>query len=171
MLHIYWGLGKGKTSTLNGSAIRALGADFKVGFYRFLKGRESHENHILEKSGIPVHLFHHTKKFVIEMNQQEWKATQKIVNEGIDHVLKNKQQYDMILMDEFLDLAAKNVKIMTEEEMIRVITSLNSQNREILLSGHTFLPKVFAIADLITYYEPQKHYYNQGLKARKGIEF
>lgn len=171
MFHIYWGLGKGKTSTLNGSAIRALGAGLRVGFYRFLKGRESHENNILEKMGISVHLFHFSSKFVIEMNEQEKKQTQAIIKQGIDDLIANKNNYDVILIDEFIDLAAKNVAMISEEQMVEVIQKLEPQTREILVSGHTHLPKIFALANLITYYDSQKHYFTQGVKARKGIEF
>ncbi len=171
MFHIYWGLGKGKTSTLNGSAIRALGANLNVGLYRFLKGRESHENNILEKVGIPVHLFHFSQKFVIEMNEEEKKQTKAVVDQGINQIIATKDQYDIILIDEFIDLAAKNVNMLSEDEMVEIIKKLEPNKREILVSGHTYLPKIFALANLITHYEPKKHYFNENIQARKGIEF
>ena len=77
MIHIYYGFGKGKTSTLNGSAIRAKSAGLKVAYVRFLKGRFTSENNLLEKCGIKIENFHHTTKFTIEMNEEEFKETQK----------------------------------------------------------------------------------------------
>ncbi|AGR40804.1 cob(I)yrinic acid a,c-diamide adenosyltransferase [Spiroplasma taiwanense] len=71
-LHIYCGEGKGKTSILNGTAIRAIGAGLKVKYIRFLKNRETSENKVLEKIGIKIENYYHfSKKFVWEMNLEE----------------------------------------------------------------------------------------------------
>ena len=42
-IHMYYGNGRGKTSILNGSAIRALGSNLKVLYLRFFKNRPSAE--------------------------------------------------------------------------------------------------------------------------------
>ncbi|WP_128008671.1 cob(I)yrinic acid a,c-diamide adenosyltransferase [Mycoplasma sp. ATU-Cv-508] len=171
MLHIYWGFGKGKTSALNGSAIRAKGAGMRVAYYRFLKGRPSSENEILKLVGVPPVHFHHTGKFVIEMDQNEKEKTRKIVYEGLEQIKKTKDQFDVIIIDEILDLAASSVQLFSEQYLANFFKKLGIEKREVLISGHVKLKQVFDLADLITHFEPQKHYFNRGLKARQGIEF
>ena len=170
MVHIYWGLGKGKTSTLNGSAIRAKGAGFKVAIFRFLKGRQTHEDNLIRKLQIPVISLHSSPKFVIEMNEEEKKQAVEDVKETMNKILEMKETLDMILLDEFIDLATKNVGILTEKEIIDFIDKIKL-NKEILISGHTKLESFFKKVDLITEYTPTKHYFEKGIKARKGIEF
>jgi len=170
MTHIYWGLGKGKTSTLNGSAIRAKGAGIKVVVFRFLKGRETSEDKILKKFDINVYKDQSSEKFVIQMNEEEFKKTKEELNKTIKKLKKIFNSYEMIILDEFIDLAAENVNLMSEDEIISIIESLGD-DKEILISGHTKLEKLFKKADLITEYTPTKHYFEQGIKARKGIEY
>ena len=170
MQHIYWGLGKGKTSTLNGSAIRAKGAGFNVAVFRFLKGRKTHEDDQLEKLGIPVISLHSSVKFVIEMDEKEKEQAIKDVKSTMIKILQMQEKLDMIILDEFIDLAAKNVNIVSELEIIKFLEKINKR-KEILMSGHTKLQNLFNKVDLITEYTPIKHYFEKGIKARKGIEF
>jgi cob(I)alamin adenosyltransferase len=41
---------------------------------------------------------------------------------------------------------------------------------EIVITGRKADPKIIARADLVTEMKEIKHYYNNGVKARKGIE-
>ena len=169
MKHIYWGLGKGKTSTLNGSAIRAMGAGMSVVIFRFLKGRETSEDALLKKLDIPIYKSQTSKKFVVQMSDEEVIKTKEELKLIINELKRISFSYEMIILDEFIDLAAKNVNLMTEDEMIKIIESLG--NKEILMSGHTKLEKLFNRMDLITEYAPTKHYFEKGIQARKGIEY
>lgn len=169
MIHIYYGLGKGKTSTLNGSAIRAHGANLKVAIFRFLKGRQTNEDAMLEKLGIKVMSLHPSEKFVMQMTPEEVFKSRDAARSTMQFILMNKDKYDMIILDEFLDLAAHNVNFLTEVNIVEFLQKL--EGKEVLVSGHTKLPRVFKVADLITYYEPEKHYFEKGVKAREGIEY
>lgn len=167
MLHIYYGFGKGKTSTLNGSAIRAKGANFKVAVFRFLKGRETSEDNVLIQNDIFVKKIHQGTKFVIQMNENEKKLLKKYIKEEMQQIISQKNNFNFFCFDELLDLV--EVKMITQEEMIDFLD--NFKHAEVLMSGHYELEKVFEKADLITFYEAKKHYFNIGVKARKGIEF
>lgn len=169
MIHIYYGLGKGKTSTLNGSAIRAIGANMRVGYFRFLKGRKTNEDSQLEKLGIKVMSLHPSEKFVLQMTPEEVFKSRDAAKSTMQFILLNKDKYDLIILDEFLDLAAHNVNFLTETAMLEFLDHL--QEKEVLISGHTKLEKLFEQADLITHYQPEKHYFEKGVKAREGIEF
>ena len=111
MIHIYYGMGKGKTSILNGSAIRALGAGMKVKYLRFLKNRPTSENKILASLGIEIEDFHfNNKKFIWEMNDSERVQLKKDTAIGIDKFaeLVKDNTIDMLLCDELSDCITIN---------------------------------------------------------------
>ena len=170
MIHIYWGIGKGKSSALNGMALRAKGADLRVGVFRFLKGRETSEDKVLRGAGINVWSFHTSNKFVMEMSPEEAFKSRSDALSGMRYIAMNRKNYDMIIMDEILDLCASNVNFVTEKQLIEFLDSLGN-DVEIILSGHTLLNNLFNKADLITEFKASKHYFEKGIKARKGIEF
>lgn len=169
MIHIYYGDGKGKTSTLNGSAIRAKGAGLNVKVFKFLKGVESSEDDLIRDLGIIVTKVNVGKKFVFQMNEQEKSQLKKLVDEILFYIKTNIEKFDVIILDEFLDLTAKNVKMLTEDEVMEFINSI--KHKEILISGHTKIKKLFKEADLITKFMKERHYFDKGVNARKGIEF
>ena len=171
MLHIYYGMGKGKSSTLNGSAVRATGAGMKVVLFRFLKGRKTSEDDPLKKIGISVYKTQTSEKFVIQMSEKEKKKTKIELDEYIQKLRDIYQEFDLVILDEFLDLIVENVSLMTEEEIISILQEIKNDGKEIMISGHVKNDNIFQLADLITYYNPERHYFEQGQQARKGIEF
>lgn len=169
MIHIYWGMGKGKTSAVNGTAVRAIGADLKVLIVRFLKGRETSEDKILSNIGIDIIKKHSSSKFIIEMNESEKEIAKNDVNNTISEVIKKFKKYDMIILDEALDLCAHNVNLLTQKELLTFVKKLSP--KEILITGHITIPELFDNADLISEINPTRHYFEKGVQARKGIDF
>lgn len=168
MLHIYYGFGKGKTSNLNGMAIRALGANKKVLLIRFLKGVPSNEDKILKDlSGLKLVINFSQQKFIKFMDESEIATAKNDTQQSIDYLLSNAKDYDIILLDEIIDLV--ETKLLTEEKLLEVLTSIPKE-KEVLISGHYKLEKIFNIADLITHFENEKHYFEKGIEARDGIE-
>jgi len=164
-------MGKGKTSTLNGSAVRAKGAGMKVLLFRFLKGVATSEDTPLNQLGITIYKTQTSKKFVIQMNDEEKNQTKEELKLSLEDLRLMYQNYDVIILDEFLDLMVDNVSLLKEGEAIELLTELKQSGKEIMVSGHYKLNKLFKLADLVTHYTPEKHYYEQGQKARKGIEY
>lgn len=171
MKHIYYGLGKGKTSTLNGSAIRANGAGKEVTYARFLK-MSSSEDDILNKFTFFGSFPTSSRKFIWEMNEEERAEARQHMRdalfEQVPMMIETVGHKDMLILDEVTDLIVN--KFITEEELIEFLETL-PKDMEVLMSGHNKHPKLFEYVDLITYYEPQKHYFDAGVMARKGIEF
>ncbi|CAM9129568.1 cob(I)yrinic acid a,c-diamide adenosyltransferase [Mycoplasma marinum] len=167
MLHIYYGFGRGKTSTLNGTVLRAISANKKIEYFRFLKGRKTGEDEQLAKLGVVVRNFHYTDKFTIEMTDEEKRKEREIVLKGLNAISSSKAE--VIFIDEGLDLV--KTKHATEDEIILAIQTPYRNNADILISGHYKLDSIFEVADLITEFIPEKHYFDKGVKAKKGIEF
>lgn len=63
--HLYYGDGKGKTSILNGMVLRALGCDFNIKYYRFMKNWPTGELTTFKKLNVPIadYYFSGTKFF------------------------------------------------------------------------------------------------------------
>ncbi len=172
MVHIYYGFGKGKTSILNGSAIRALGANLNVKYIRFLKNRPTSENKILNNLGIKIENFHfNNPKFIWEMNLVERAQLKKDTEIGINRFLElvKDDTIDMLLCDELTDCITN--KLVSEAKIIEILKS-NSNNKEILISGHNEHQKLHQYADLISKVVSEKHYFDdKSIIARKGVEF
>lgn len=169
MLHIYYGMGKGKTSTLNGSAIRATGAGLKVLYAKFLKGRESSEDKIISNTVDKFIRVQSSEKFVIQMKQEEKNKTKQEVIKALKQITNEVNNYDVFILDEILDLIVDNVSLITEEELIEFL--LEFKHKDILVSGHTITKKLKENADLITKFKAKKHYFDKGIKAKQGIEY
>lgn len=169
MLHIYYGLGKGKSSSLNGAALRAKGAGLKIGFFKFLKGRISSEDSYLQKIADEFQKFQSIPKFVIMMNEAEKKQAQQEALVGLTYLKKQAQKYDVYFFDEIIDLTAKNVNFLSPIELAEFLACF--KDKEVLISGHDLPANLAKQADLITYFKPEKHYFEKGIKARLGIEF
>ncbi|ATZ18438.1 cobalamin adenosyltransferase [Williamsoniiplasma somnilux] len=173
-IHIYYGTGKGKTSALNGMAIRALGNDWKVKYLRFLKNRITGELTYFTKHQDPnftvKSFYSSSQKFIWEMNDQEREVFKKEMLLGIEELKADLQDstIDLLICDELLDCVIN--KFITEEELIEIIKTKNPHT-ELAISGHYISDAWIAIADLVSEVKPIKHYFDQGVMARKGIEW
>ncbi len=173
-IHIYYGNGKGKTSILNGSAIRAVSRNLNIEYLSFLKNIKGGEFSFFQeqlKNKINFHSFYSfSSKFIWEMNDEERKQFKKESLVGVrylEKIIKSKK-IDLIICDEILDLVIN--EIITQDELCRILQT-KSENVEIMLSGHKLPNKCKEIADLISEVNLVKHYFDRGIKARKGIEF
>ncbi len=167
MLHIYYGFGRGKTSTLNGTVLRSIEANLSIDYFRFLKGRETGENAQLKKLGLIVQNFHHTDKFTMDMTEEEKKETRKVVLKGLQSIQNSKA--DVIIIDEFLDLVETGHA--SDVELLKSIEKHLDNNKDVLVSGHYKLANIFKKADLITFFKSEKHYFDKGVAAKRGIEY
>ncbi|ATZ16851.1 cobalamin adenosyltransferase [Williamsoniiplasma luminosum] len=170
-IHIYCGEGKGKTSILNGMVLRALGAGKKVEYVRFLKNRPTSENAILEKLGVHIKSFYHfSTKFVWEMDPKEVETFKKETLEGYEYFkqqLKN-EKLDILLADEILG-AVQNGFI-DQKDLVEALKN-KSKHLEVALSGRYSFAELNQVANLISEIKPIKHYLDEGVIAREGIEF
>ncbi|WP_381415048.1 cob(I)yrinic acid a,c-diamide adenosyltransferase [Spiroplasma endosymbiont of Anurida maritima] len=174
MVHIYSGMGRGKTSILNGTMIRALGNDLNVLYLRFFKNRPSGEITFFNKldlDNLKIKSFYHvSKKFIWEMDEEEIKLMKVDMIKGWNYFKKavSEKKYDMIVCDEMTDLVVN--KFLTKEEFIKEINKVD-KNIDVLISGHNKVEDIKECADLYTELVSIKHYFDQGVIAKKGIEF
>jgi len=172
-IHIYYGNGRGKTSILNGTCIRALGANLKVIYLRFFKNRPSAELDFFKNYKIKLEIISFYKsstKFIWNMNEQERKIFYEEHLQGLNYFAKiiKEGKYDVVIADEIIDVVTN--KIVSDLQLANILKQ-KANHVEVLLSGHMLPLECSKIANLISEIKLVKHYYNQGVKARQGIEF
>lgn len=167
-VQIYTGNGKGKTTAAFGLALRAVGNGMKVFFAQFVKGMSYSEIDIV-RSALPqitIEQFGLDCFIVKEPTQNDIDAARKGLEEARQAIVSG--QYDVIILDEACIALFYN--LFTVEELIEVI-KLKQESAEIVITGRYAPPELIELADLVTEMKEIKHYYANGVQARKGIEF
>uniref|UniRef100_A0A7V5XF19 corrinoid adenosyltransferase n=1 Tax=Thermodesulfobacterium geofontis TaxID=1295609 RepID=A0A7V5XF19_9BACT len=155
-IQVYTGEGKGKTTAAIGLTIRALGANLKVAFFQFFKPGTSSEVKIL-------------KKFYPQLYYKNFGKTKKLILKGWEETreLVKSKSYNILVLDEIS--YALNWGIIDLNEFLEFLKN-KSENLEIVITGRYVPEKILEIADLVTEMKKIKHYYDKGVKSRKGIE-
>ncbi len=159
MLHIYYGMGKGKTSSANGQVIRLNGWGYKGLIFRFIKA-SCREDEVLKSFN---EIFYSVSPFTNEGNSQ--------LLDKIEKVLYNKDRViDFILLDEVLDVIVRMPQ--EKEKLDKIIEYCRGFNIEIILTGHEYVPtNLLKKGDYVTEFICKNHPYQKGTKARKGVEY
>ena len=166
MLHVYYGEGKGKTTSAAGLAIRALGHGQKVFFLQFLKSGTSGELAVLRQAGASVFSGKAGTKFVSQMTEEEKKETARIHNCFLESA--KDAEWDLLVLDEACAAVSAG---MIDEEMLRGIVLDNRTVKEIVITGRNPRPWMLEAADYITEMKYVRHPYELGILAREGVEF
>ena len=165
-IQLYYGDGKGKTTAAMGLALRALGQGMRVVVVQFLKNGTSGELEPLKKSGAAVYSGQPGAKFTFQMNAEEKAQATKENNARLAEALQ--QPCDLLILDEIC--AARNSG-MVDEALAKQAVLERPQHREVVLTGRNPEAWMVEAADYITEMQPRRHPYEQGIPARKGIEF
>lgn len=166
LVHLYCGDGKGKTTAAMGLALRALGQGMQVVVVQFLKNGTSGELEPLKKLGAAVYSGQPGAKFTFQMNAEEKAQATKENNARLAEALQ--QPCDLLILDEIC--AARNSG-MVDEALAKQAVLERPQHREVVLTGRNPEAWMVEAADYITEMQPRRHPYEQGIPARKGIEF
>jgi len=167
MIQVYTGNGKGKTTAALGLALRASGAGKKVYICQFAKGRLYNEIKTLKKiSNIKIEQF--GRRCFIKKSLD--KIDVKLALAGLEAVKKiiSSKKHQLIILDE-INIAVK-YKLIPLGDLIELIKK-TPRNIEIILTGRYAHSEILDLADLVSEIKEIKHYYNLGVKARRGIEY
>lgn len=167
-IHVYTGAGKGKTTAALGLGIRAAGAGMKVHMIQFMKGRryseidaiETVDNFTISQHGRDEFVYKDKlEKVDIDFAQEGLKYAKDVIcNDG----------YDLVILDE-INVAVDH-NLIALDDVMNLIRS-KPANTELVLTGRYAHPEIVQTADLVTEMVETKHPYQQGVIARKGIDF
>jgi cob(I)alamin adenosyltransferase len=169
MIHLYFGEGKGKTTAACGLAIRAAGSGMKILFTQFFKNGKSSEVAVLSKvenidCRFPSVNYGRYKNMTEEQKNEEKNVYGKLFAE----IIGSACDYDMIVLDE--SVSALNYGFLPEDALMEFLLK-EGKNREIILTGRNPSARLLEIADYATEMRKEKHPFDKGIRARKGIEF
>jgi len=175
LVQVFWGDGKGKTTSSLGTALRACGNGFRVHLVQFMKnGADSLEKQI---SG-EIDALNNLENFSFKrFGMDGWvmkKPTQNQINscvKALEHVKKSLEnpEIDIVIADEIL--YAIELGTLNKEDILNLIREKPEKKELILTGSHTPYPEIFEMADLVTEMKKIKHPYDKGILARKGIEY
>ncbi len=168
-IHIYTGNGKGKTTSSIGLAIRAVGSSKKVFFGQFMKQGDYSEIKILKERfpEITIKQFGNNK-FVYDYKPTDIQIEQ--AKEGFEYIkdVIINGDYDIVILDEICVVIF--LEMIDVDEFIEVVKN-KKESMELVLTGRYAHDKLVDIADLVSEIKEVKHYFNENVRARVGIEF
>ena len=167
-VQIYTGDGKGKTTAALGLALRACGSGLRVYIAQFAKGMHYGELDALARLEDRVTIRQFGRECFIRnqpttedvhVAREGWTEVQRVMTSGA---------FDLLILDE-IGIAIHYALISLEE--VRELIGQRPPGMELVLTGRKIPPELFELADLVTEMREIKHYYRQGVPARRGIEF
>lgn len=166
-VQVYTGDGKGKTTAVLGLAVRAAGAGLKVFIAQFVKGAEYSEIKALQRFADLITLKQYGRGCFI--HQEAAEEDIRLATAGLAEVEKImlSGEYQMIILDEIN--IATHFTLFSVERALELIGK-KPVGVELVLTGRRADPRVIEAADLVTEMREIKHYYQQGVAAREGIE-
>lgn len=168
-IQIYTGNGKGKSTAAIGQAVRAAGFGLKTYIAQFMKEYPYNELNSLKllHEWITIEQFA-GDDFVIRKelpNKVEMDKARRGLENAKAKMLSGK--YDIIILDEIL--VSIHFGLFNDEEVMTFM-KMKPENVELILTGRYCPEKILEAADLVTEMKVIKHYYQEGVLARKGIE-
>lgn len=179
-IHIYTGDGKGKTTAALGLALRAIGADKKVAIIQFMKKGNYSEHKAIKKYKLPILIeAYGIGYYKILGDKKPVSAHQKAAQKGLKRAkeLIEAAKHDLIILDEIN--VAVGLGLIDINEVIPICTHIRRGSKtvkqvsatDIVLTGRRAHPKLKKLAHLVTDMKKVKHYFDEGIKAREGIEY
>lgn len=164
--HIYTGNGKGKTTAAFGLALRAACAGKKVYIGQFVKDMAYSETKVtnylelieIDQLGLGC--------FIDKApTEKDYHAAQLALDQCAEYLKRG--TYDLVILDE-INIAI-SLKLITAEAVLKILKG-RSPKVEVVLTGRYADQSLIDYADLVTEMKEIKHYYQQGVLSREGID-
>jgi cob(I)alamin adenosyltransferase len=166
-LQVYTGNGKGKTTAALGLSLRAVGAGLRVYIAQFLKQGDYSEINALKRFSDAIVL----EQFGLGqfVKGQPTQAEMDAARNGLAKARKalSSGDYDMVILEEANVAVA--IGLFSVKDLMDIIRQ-RPAHVELVITGRGAAPEVIEKADLVTEMKAVKHYYDQGVQARVGIE-
>jgi len=165
-IHVYTGNGKGKTTAALGISLRCVCAGKRVFFGQFIKDWEYSE--LRAEEILPnFEIVQFGCGCFIDRDPEE--EDRRAAREGLarcDQALQS-GEYDLVVLDEVN--VALFYDLFEATDVIEVLKRRNPRV-EVVLTGRYAPQEIIDAADLVTEMKEVKHYFNEGVGARMGIE-
>lgn len=156
-VQIYTGEGKGKTTAALGLCLRAYGYGLTPVMLQFIKQFVCAEHRAAQEIGLEI----------VQAANKDPKEGSRELYEQARKRLKEKS-CDVLVLDEVGEALRRGYLTV---DMIEQLVQEKPEDIELVMTGRGLIEPLGHLADLITEMKPIKHYFDQGLLARKGIEY
>lgn len=140
-VQIYYGDGKGKTTSAIGQCIKAAGEGKQVIIVQFLKGKDSLELEFIKRLEPEIKLFRFEKsnKCYCDLSEEEKAEQDSNIRNGLNYIKKvlTTGECDVLVIDEMLGLVDNH--IISVEDVIQILRQ-KDEGVELILTGRV-LPK------------------------------
>lgn len=170
-IHLYTGNGKGKTTAAFGLALRALAAGANVFIGQFVKSMRYGECSIAEaanalgKGQCLVELFGNGCMLLRNPTEEDRAAARAGIARSLEAL--QGEAWDMIILDELT--IALHLGLIADTD-IEELLQIRPPHVELIITGRYAPDWLIARCDLVTDMQEVRHYYQQGVEARVGIE-
>jgi cob(I)alamin adenosyltransferase len=167
LIHIYYGLGKGKTSSSVGLAMRAAGCNYQVDYTQFMKSGTSSEVAIFKQISNIRYWCPGKHSFIMSRgpSPEHFEHAAKALSFAYEAIERGTH---LLVCDEILDALIFNV---LEKDQLLDLMKTCKNNIELVLTGINAPAEIMALADYVTEFVQEKHPYYSGMRARRGIEY
>ena len=171
-VHLITGEGPGKTTSALGISLRCLGHGMGVCIIQFLKGKNDDINFGEIKS-----LKRFKNLLIKQFGEGSFLQSNNInlsdvyrAKKGLKFALNKmmSKEYDLIILDEVN--VAMYYGLLKIEEVLSFIKS-KPHNIELILTGRNAPDQLYAVADYVVVINSLRHPFDNGVQARKGIEY
>ncbi|KIC45011.1 cobinamide adenolsyltransferase [Ruegeria sp. ANG-S4] len=168
LILINTGKGKGKSSAAFGVVIRALGWGQKVAVVQFIKGKwKTGERRFFQDRDLVTW---HTMGEGFTWDTQDRERDIAAANAAFDkaRALMSSGEYDLVVLDE-INIALRYEYLSVEQ----VIAGLDarSDKTSVFLTGRDAPQELCDYADLVTEMTEEKHPFQSGIKAQRGVDY
>lgn len=166
-VQVYTGDGKGKTTAALGLALRAAGAGLRVYIGQLIKNADYSELRCLQRLAdlITIEQYGRGCMLVTQPDQADNDAARAGLL-ALKTALRS-GSFDLVIADEINVACA--LGLLVEQDLLDLLAE-RPETVELVLTGRGAPASILARADLVTEMRSVKHYYDQGVQARQGIE-
>lgn len=172
--HYYYGTGKGKSTAAMGLAMRTLGHGGRVYIGQFIKTMRYGDVLFLERHTTP-------EECCIELYGSLYGGTGCLLDHvasladmaaaerGLERAVEQmtSRAYNLVIWDEVS--TAVGLGLLSLDRLLAAVRQ-RPEGCELVLTGRSYYEALGPLCQLVTNFEEVKHYYQQGILARPGIE-
>lgn len=168
-VQMYIGDGKGKTTAALGLAVRAACSFLRVGIYQFMKGGPTSELALPWRFPGLIEIRQLGRPGFINPGEPAPEDVA-LAREGLAILAgETSWEFDIVIADEVL--TAVTLGLLTETE-VEGLLEMRPPGTELVMTGrYPRDGRLVGLADLVTEMCEVRHYWRNGVEARKGIEF
>ncbi|ACY84389.1 cob(I)yrinic acid a,c-diamide adenosyltransferase [Edwardsiella piscicida] len=167
IIMIFTGNGKGKSTAAFGTVARAVGHGKRVGVAQFIKGTwENGERNLLEPHGVEFHVMASGFTWETQDRDADIQAA-RLVWQQAQRMLADPQR-DLVVLDELTYMVSYHYLAL---ETVLAALRDRPPHQSVIITGRACHRDLIALADTVSEIRPEKHAFNAGVKAQKGIDW